>query len=89
MDLGTIIGIAIAFFGILGGQVLEGGSVLQILQPTAFLIVFGGTIGATMIGFPLSTFKNAMIEMIYVFKEESTKPNMAGPVTTLRILRLD
>ena len=75
MDLGTIIGIAVALFGILGGQVLEGGSVLQILQPTAFLIVFGGTIGATMIGFPLSTFKAAMIEMIYVFKEESTKPN--------------
>ena len=75
MDLGTIIGITVAFVGILGGQILEGGSVLQILQPTAGLIVFGGTIGATMIGFPLSTFKNALAEMIYVFKEETTHPS--------------
>ena len=75
MDVGTLLGIGIALFGILGGQILEGGSVLQIIQPTAALIVFGGTIGATMIGVPLSTFKLAIAEMVYVFKEDSLKPN--------------
>ena len=75
MDLGTIIGISVALVGILLGQVLEGGSVLQILQPTAALIVFGGTLGATMIGFPLETFKWAMMELIYVFKDDEAAPN--------------
>lgn len=75
MDLGTILGIGIALFGILFGQFLEGGSVLQILQPTAAFIVLGGTIGATMIGFPLATFKQALAELIYVFKEDALEPN--------------
>ncbi len=75
MDLGTILGITVAFVGILFGQFLEGGSVLQILQPTAALIVFGGTIGATMIGFSLASFQRAVSELIYVFKEESAQPN--------------
>jgi chemotaxis protein MotA len=75
MDLGTLFGIGLALFGILFGQLLEGGSVLQILQPTAALIVGGGTIGATMIGYPLDTFKQALGEMIYVFKEDQLSPN--------------
>ena len=61
--------------GILFGQFLEGGSILQMLQPTAALIVFGGTIGATMIGFSLSAFKTAVGELIYVLKEEQVHPN--------------
>ena len=75
MDLGTLLGIGIALFGILFGQFLEGGSVFQILQPTAALIVGGGTIGATMIGYPLETFKQAMTELVYVFKEDELSPN--------------
>ena len=61
--------------GILLGQFLEGGSVLEIIQPTAAFIVFGGTIGATMTGFSLSSFKQAVGELIYVFMEERVQPN--------------
>ncbi len=75
MDLETLLGIAVAFGGILTGQVLEGGSILEMLQPTAALIVFGGTIGATMIGFPLSTSLNAVGDLIMVFKEDSVQPD--------------
>ncbi len=75
MDLGTIVGISVALIGILLGQALEGGSILQILQPTAAFIVFGGTIGATMIGFPMSVFQQAVADLIHVFKEIETKPN--------------
>ena len=75
MDLGTILGIVVAFVGIIFGLILEGGSVVEILQPTAALIVFGGTIGATMIGFPLSTFKNAVGDLIMVFKEDHVAPD--------------
>ncbi len=75
MDLATILGIVIALVGILVGQAIEGGSVMQVLQPTAAMIVFGGTLGATMIGFPLSVLKAAASDLLHVFKEEDVRPN--------------
>jgi len=45
MDIGTIVGIVMAGGTILLGLFLEGGQIGQILQPTAALIVFGGTLG--------------------------------------------
>ena len=56
MDLTTIGGIVLAVGLILLGQALEGGHVGSILQATAALIVFGGTIGATMVAFPTKDF---------------------------------
>ena len=53
MDLATIIGIALALAAILGGQLLEGGHISSIAQPTAAIIVLGGTLGAAMVQFPL------------------------------------
>ena len=41
--------------GIVAGLLLEGGNLGQILQPTAALIVFGGTLGAVLLQFPLLT----------------------------------
>src|SRR5262249_20450001 len=37
------------------GHIIEGGHVGSVLQPTAAVIVLGGTIGAVMVQFPLST----------------------------------
>ncbi len=74
MDLGTLLGIVVALAGILAGQAIEGGSVLQILQPTAALIVFGGTFGATMICFPMSVLKQAAADLLHVFKEDQIRP---------------
>src|SRR5215475_1679175 len=76
MDLATLLGIVIALAGILIGQAIEGGSIVQILQPTAALIVFGGTLGATMIGFPLSIFKRAIADLVNLVKEQDIKPNL-------------
>jgi chemotaxis protein MotA len=75
MDLATLLGIVIALVGILLGQAIEGGSLLQIMQPTAAMIVFGGTIGATMIGFPLSVFKQAVADLIHLIKDQDVQPN--------------
>src|SRR5438477_12752900 len=74
MDLATLLGLAIAFIGILLGQAIEGGSVFQILQPTAAMIVFGGTLGATMIGFPIGVLKQAASDLLHVFKEDHVEP---------------
>jgi chemotaxis protein MotA len=75
VDLATILGIVLALVGILVGQAIEGGSVLQILQPTAAMIVFGGTLGATMIGFPMSVMKQAAADLLHVFKEVAVDPS--------------
>jgi chemotaxis protein MotA len=75
MDLGTLLGIVVALAGILIGQAIEGGSVLQILQPTAAMIVFGGTLGAVMISFPMSVLKQAAADLMHVLKEDNVQPN--------------
>jgi chemotaxis protein MotA len=56
MDFGTIGGIAFAIAMILVGQAIEGGHVGSIIQGTAAMIVFGGTIGAVAVSFPLNEF---------------------------------
>ncbi len=52
MDKATIIGLVVAVAAILGGQVLEGGHPSSLVQLAAAVIVFGGTLGATMVAFP-------------------------------------
>ena len=60
IDLATVAGLLCAFGLILLGNHLEGGHLGAIIQPTAGLIVFGGTLGATMVGFPLEAFVRAV-----------------------------
>ena len=69
MDKATFAGLLLAFGGILAGLMLEGGSVSQILQPTAAMIVFGGTIGAIMVQFPLSVVLKSFRALAGVFFE--------------------
>jgi chemotaxis protein MotA len=67
MDKSTLGGIVIALSGIGIGLVLDGGKLAQILQPTAALIVLGGTIGAVMVQFPLRTIFAALVQLKNVF----------------------
>ena len=67
MDLATILGLVIALACILGGNALEGGHLASLVQVTAGMIVMGGTIGATMISFPLPVFLRACKDMKNVF----------------------
>lgn len=60
MDVTTLGGIVLAIGCILAGQALEGGHVGSILQATAAMIVFGGTIGATLVAFPGNELKRAV-----------------------------
>ncbi len=55
MDLATVVGLVVALVGIVGGNMVEGGSPIRLINIPGAMIVFGGTIGATMMGFPLST----------------------------------
>src|SRR5215469_7651884 len=67
MDIASIGGIIVAILGILAGMMIEGGSIAQITQPTAALIVIGGTMGAVMLQFPLKIFLAALQHMMKVF----------------------
>jgi len=71
LDKSTWAGISLAAVGILGGMMIEGGKLAQILQPTAAMIVFGGTIGAVMIQYPLPIIMAAASHLSHVFLEKS------------------
>jgi len=60
MDKISLGGIALGIIAIVGGQVLEGGHVASLVQPTALLIVCGGTLGAVMLQTSLPVFKLGM-----------------------------
>jgi chemotaxis protein MotA len=75
LDKGTIGGIALAAIGIVAGLLIEGGRVSQILQPTAALIVFGGTIGAVLVQFPLRQFLAAARALSGIFVEPAQNPD--------------
>lgn len=60
MDKISVIGLLIGIIAIVGGQVLEGGHVASLAQPTALLIVLGGTLGAVMLQSPFATFRRGM-----------------------------
>jgi chemotaxis protein MotA len=53
LDIALIIGVVIAFIGIIGGYLIEGGSLMGLFNIPGFMIVILGTIGATFISFPL------------------------------------
>ena len=55
MDLATLIGLVLAWGAFLGSILIEGGDLSALINPSAALLVFGGTLGASMICFPLST----------------------------------
>lgn len=53
MDLATLIGMVLGVAALVGGFCLEGGEVVGLIGLSAALIVFGGTIGATITSFSL------------------------------------
>jgi len=57
VDKISLAGLILGIVAILGGQALEGGHVGSLVQPTALLIVGGGTLGAVMLQSPFATFK--------------------------------
>jgi chemotaxis protein MotA len=67
MDKLSLMGLVVAATGILGGQLLEGGSVSVLLQLAAFLIVIGGTIGAVMLQHPMKVFVTGIKMARWVF----------------------
>jgi len=69
MDKATLAGLLLALGGIFLGLLIEGGNLGQVLQPTAAMIVFGGTLGAILIQYPLSVVLTGFKRLAHVFVE--------------------
>ena len=72
LDLSTLAGIGMAVAGIIGGLLLENGSLQDILQGTAAMIVLGGTLGAVLITNPLPVVRRAIRGLGHVFFERTS-----------------
>jgi len=75
MDKISIVGLLLGIAAILGGQVLEGGHIASLVQPTAFLIVMGGTMGAVMLQSPLPVFVKGLKMVKWVFVPPAFRPD--------------
>jgi len=75
VDKASWSGVALGLGGIVGGLLLEGGNVAQVLQPTAAMIVFGGTAGAVLIQFPLPVVVKAVRRLAEVFLQPKRNPD--------------
>jgi chemotaxis protein MotA len=71
-DLASFGGLVLAMVGIVGGLLLEKGSIQDIAQGTAALIVLGGTLGAVLVTSPLSVVMRAVVRLGDVFFERAS-----------------
>jgi chemotaxis protein MotA len=74
-DIASILGLVVAFGGILGGLLIEGGRIKDVTQFTAALIVLGGTSGAVMVSVPLKTLIGGLKRLKGVFFDPKVETN--------------
>jgi chemotaxis protein MotA len=74
-DLATICGLILAFSGIVGGLLMEGGRIQDVAQVTAALIVLGGTLGAVLVTNPLPTVLRAARQIGCLFFDRAPEPD--------------
>lgn len=74
MDITTLLGIIIGIVSLILGFVLEGGKIGALIQLTAIIIVFGGTIGAVIIGTPFKKLKKVPFIIKYAFVDGKASP---------------
>jgi chemotaxis protein MotA len=65
LDVSSVLGVPIAVGVVLMAQAFDGGSARSLWQPTAALIVFGGTFAAVLVSFPLQTVLQAVRAVIH------------------------
>jgi len=68
MDKQSIIGLVIGIGAIVLGHTLEHGLIADLAQPSALLIVLGGTLGAVLLQTPFVYFRRGLAMLAWVFK---------------------
>ena len=68
MDILSIIGVLVSVSALLLGNLLEGGAMGSLVNGPALIIVFGGTLGATLLQFPPVIFIRSMEMFLWIFR---------------------
>lgn len=79
MDTATTIGITLGILGVIGGNIMEGGSPGALINMPGFMIVVVGSLGAGITGYPMSTVKQLPKLMGRAFKEQPVNPAAMVP----------
>ncbi len=66
-DVLSLAGIALGFFAVVGGNLLEGGEFSSLVNLPAAVLVFGGTVGAGLLQMPLHGLRRALAMLRWVF----------------------
>ncbi len=74
LDKSTVLGLIVAAVSISTSLSMGGVSYSEILQPSAALLVLGGTIGAVMIQFPTQSILYALAQLHLVFWNDTLAP---------------
>ena len=72
MDVAAFLGILIGIGAVIGGNLVEGGNTAHLVQAAAALIVFGGTLGATLLSSSIRDMFNAVKALGMVFGARSS-----------------
>jgi chemotaxis protein MotA len=89
LEYATLIGVPAAIGIILLAQVLEGAPTRALWQPTAALIVFGGTLAAILISYPAALVRRTVgaIKNAFVSRDEPVEAVLAGIIQYSQVSR--
>jgi chemotaxis protein MotA len=83
MQLGSLLGIIVAFGAVCLGNALEGGHMSSMLQPTAAYIVLGGTFGALLVQFPAGVLRQSLVGTSMLFRTSREPRDLPSALLTL------
>lgn len=83
MDILSIIGVLLGFSAIIGGNLMGGGEIASLINLHAFVIVVGGTLGATLLQFPPKVFLRSVRILVWIFMPE----NLQLPKQIAKVVR--
>lgn len=75
MDFLALIGLIIGVGAIVVGNIVEGGTTAHLVQLAAAVIVFGGTLGAVLLSFPLKDISTAAKSLKFIFLSRNVNFN--------------
>ena len=71
VDVAILIGAVVGIGLVLGGHGLEGGNMRSLLQGAAAVIVFGGTLGAVLLSFPLRDLRVSIASLRHLVVDDA------------------
>lgn len=74
MDLATILGILIAFSALVASVFMDAGSLSALFKPSAFVLILGGTVGATVMGYRKGDLKRVPGLILSAFSSKEEDP---------------